>query len=61
MKMFCFLFDSTAATPGVLQLAERCQVFDRQFIKCAIRATKIARAVLNDYPLKFEFQEINQL
>lgn len=46
--------------PGVLQLVERCQVFDRQYIKCMIQASKIARAVMNDYPLKFQFQEINQ-
>ncbi|UJR27550.1 hypothetical protein I4U23_008832 [Adineta vaga] len=46
------------APPGVLQLAEKCSVYDRQYIKCVIRAPNIARAVQNDYPPKFDFQEI---
>ena len=46
------------APPGVLQLAEKCRVYDRQYIKCVIRASTIARAVQNDYPVKFEFTEI---
>ncbi|CAF0803811.1 unnamed protein product [Adineta ricciae] len=46
------------APPGVLQLAEKCRVYDRQYIKCVIRASTIARAVQNDYPVKFEFTEM---
>ncbi|CAF4650162.1 unnamed protein product [Rotaria socialis] len=48
------------ASPGVFQLAERCRVYDRQYIKCLIRAPTIARAIQNDYPPKFEFHEISQ-
>ncbi|CAF4923973.1 unnamed protein product, partial [Rotaria socialis] len=40
--------------------AERCRVYDRQYIKCLIRAPTIARAIQNDYPPKFEFHEISQ-
>ncbi|CAM4811007.1 unnamed protein product [Rotaria magnacalcarata] len=47
-------------SPGVLQLAERCRVYDRQCIKCLIRAPTIARAIQNDYPPKFEFHETSQ-
>jgi hypothetical protein len=50
---------SFSAAPGTLQLAERCRVYDRQYIKCVIRAPIIARAVQNDYPAKFEFNEIS--
>jgi hypothetical protein len=49
---------SFSAAPGVLQLTERCRVYDRQYIKCVIRAPVIARAIQNDYPAKFEFNEI---
>ena len=45
------------ASPGVIQLAKRCQVYDKQYIKCIIRAPTIARAIQNDYPAKFEFNE----
>ncbi|CAF2574445.1 unnamed protein product [Rotaria sp. Silwood2] len=47
------------AAPGVLQLIERCRVYDKQYIKCRIRAPIIARAIQNDYPAQFEFNEIN--
>ncbi|CAF4944463.1 unnamed protein product [Rotaria sp. Silwood1] len=47
------------AAPGVLQLIERCRVYDKQYIKCRIRAPTIARAIQNDYPAKFEFNEIS--
>jgi hypothetical protein len=50
---------SVLAAPGVLQLAEKCRVYDRQYIKCIIRAPIIARAIQNDYPAKFEFNEIS--
>lgn len=50
---------SFAAAPGVLQLQEKCRVFDRQYIKCVIRASTIARAVQNGYPVRFEFNEIS--
>ena len=46
------------APPGVLQLAEKCRVYDRQYIKCVIRASTTARAVQNGYPVTFEFTEI---
>ncbi len=48
-----------SAAPGTLQLAARCRVYDRQYIKCVIRAPIIAPAVQNDYPAKFEFNEIS--
>ncbi|CAF3724536.1 unnamed protein product [Rotaria sordida] len=47
------------AAPGVLQLVERCRVYDKQYIKCQIRAPTIARAIQNGYPPKFEFNEIS--
>ena len=48
-----------SAAPGVLQLVERCRVYDKQYIKCRIRAPTIARAIQNGYPPKFEFNEIS--
>ncbi|CAF3576438.1 unnamed protein product [Adineta steineri] len=48
---------SFLAAPGVLQLAEKCRVYDRQYIKCVIRAPTIARAVQNDFPVRFDFKE----
>jgi len=49
---------SFLAAPGVLQLVDRCRVYDRQYIKCIIRATIIASAIQNGYPPIFEFDEM---
>jgi len=50
---------SFLAAPGVLQRSdERCQVYDRQYIKCIIRASNIATAIQNGYPPIFKFNEI---
>jgi hypothetical protein len=32
-------------------------VYDRQYIKCTIRAPVIARAIQNGFPEEFEFNE----
>jgi hypothetical protein len=47
------------AAPGVLQLTERCRVYDRQYIKCIIGAPIIAKAIQNGYPPNFKFKEMN--
>ena len=46
------------ASPGVLQLAQKCRVYNMKYIKCVIRAPTIARAIQNDYPAKFRFTEL---
>ncbi len=50
---------SFLAAPGVLQLTERCRVYDRQYIKCIIGAPIIAKAIQNGYPPNFKFKEMN--
>jgi hypothetical protein len=46
---------------GKIQLAQQCQVYNRQYIKCMFRASNIARAIHNDFPHEFEFTEIANL
>lgn len=50
---------SFSGSSGVLQLAERCRVYEKQFIKCIIQAPVIARAIQNGFPDAFQFKEIN--
>jgi hypothetical protein len=46
--------------PGTLQLQRRCEVYNRQYIKCIIYASIKARAIQNGYVAKFQFDEIHQ-
>ena len=48
---------SFLAPPGVLQIASRCQVHERQYIKCTIRAPIIATAIKHGCWPKFRFEE----
>jgi hypothetical protein len=52
---------SFSAKAGKIQLAQQCQVYNRQYIQCIFRASKIARAIYNDFPYEFEFTEITNL
>lgn len=52
---------SFSGPSGVLQLVERCRVYERQYIKCIIRAPVIASAIKNGFPEAFEFNEITHL
>jgi hypothetical protein len=49
------------ATSGKIQLVERCRVYNRQYIKCIIRAPTLARAIQNNFLAEFQFTEITRL
>ena len=45
--------------PGVIQLKQPCQAYDRRYVKCVIKAEKIARAFQNGFPILYSFKEMN--
>lgn len=48
---------SFIAPSGVLQLVQRCQVHERQYLKCLIQAKVIGRAIKNGCIPRFNFEE----
>jgi hypothetical protein len=50
---------SVLAAPGVMILPQRCEVFEKLYIKCKIKADNIATAIQNGYVPRFKFEETN--
>lgn len=57
-KNLNFVFIFCLANPGSIQLREPCRAYDRLYVLCRLYAPVAARASLNNFSLKYTFNEL---